>query len=82
MKRAYVIGIGGRTTSSLAKMLKDAGWEVSGADQGVYPPASTYLESNKIPFHTTYDAEHITPDLDLVMVGGNAMHVMKVNPEV
>jgi len=68
--------------ASLGKMLKDMGWEVRGSDQNFYPPASTYLKKNGIPVNEGYDAEHIGKDIDLVVIGGNAMHVVKVNPEV
>ena len=47
-KKAYIIGICGRTMASLAKMLQDMDWEVRGSDQNFYPPASMYLERNKI----------------------------------
>ncbi len=44
MKKAYFIGIAGRTMGALAKALKDLGWEVSGSDhEAVYPPMSIFL---------------------------------------
>ncbi len=81
-KKIYIIGICGRTMAPLAKMFKDLGWEVSGADQGAYPPITDYLDDNHIPYFDSYQAEHITPDLDLVVVGGNTFHITKQNPEV
>lgn len=80
--KAYVIGIAGRTMSGLSMMLKDEGWEVTGSDQNAYPPATTYLENYGIQFHLGYDAMMVPLDVDVVIVGGNAYHVMNPNPEV
>jgi UDP-N-acetylmuramate: L-alanyl-gamma-D-glutamyl-meso-diaminopimelate ligase len=81
-KKAYIIGIAGRTMAGIAKMLKDMEWEVSGVDQNAYPPITTWLEDQGIPYVLGYDAKHISKDLDLVVVGGNAYHVVSPNPEV
>ena len=44
LRRVYLIGICGTAMASLAGMLKERGYEVSGSDEHVYPPMSTYLE--------------------------------------
>jgi UDP-N-acetylmuramate: L-alanyl-gamma-D-glutamyl-meso-diaminopimelate ligase len=64
-----MIGIGGSAMAPLAGMLREAGYEVTGSDAGVYPPASTLLESLHIPYATSFDAKNLTPDPDLVVVG-------------
>src|SRR5713226_2112847 len=40
-----LIGIGGSAMASLAGMLKERGYLVTGSDTAVYAPASTLLES-------------------------------------
>ncbi len=79
MKHIHMIGIGGSAMSPLAGMLRERGYCVTGADAGVYPPASTFLESLGITYATSFDAAHLTPAPDLVVVG-NA--VSRGNAEV
>ena len=79
MKNVHLIGIGGTAMATLAAMLKHRGFEVRGSDQNIYPPMSTFLEEEGIATFQGYAAAHITPDLDLVIVG-NA--VSRGNPEV
>jgi len=65
--------------ATLAAMLKVKGFEVRGSDQGIYPPMSDFLTAQGITLLDGYRAEHITSDLDLVVVG-NA--ISRGNPEV
>jgi UDP-N-acetylmuramate: L-alanyl-gamma-D-glutamyl-meso-diaminopimelate ligase len=65
--------------ATLAAMLKGRGHEVRGSDKDVYPPMSDFLAAEGIPALNGYRAEHITGDLDLVVVG-NA--ISRGNPEV
>src|SRR5881275_1042538 len=55
--------------ATLAAMLKRKGLDVRGSDQDVYPPMSDFLASERIPTLTGYSGDHITGDLDLVLVG-------------
>jgi UDP-N-acetylmuramate: L-alanyl-gamma-D-glutamyl-meso-diaminopimelate ligase len=68
-KHIHMIGIGGSAMAPLAGMLRERGYHVTGSDAGVYPPASTLLESLKIPYATSFDAKHLTPAPDLIVVG-------------
>ena len=82
-RKAYFVGIAGKTMGSLAKAFKDLGWEVSGSDhKGVYPPISTYLRENNLPYIEGYDAKNVPDDADLVVVGRSATMVEAANPEV
>src|SRR5262245_65856556 len=65
----YLIGICGTAMATLAAMLKRRGFEVRGSDQDVYPPMSDFLASEGIPVESGYKAEHITSDIDVVIVG-------------
>lgn len=64
--------------ASLAGILKDLGFKVSGSDQNVYPPMSTQLEKLGIPIMTGYRKENLTPKPHLVIVGNV---IPKSNPE-
>jgi UDP-N-acetylmuramate: L-alanyl-gamma-D-glutamyl-meso-diaminopimelate ligase len=65
--------------ASLAGMLQARGHLVTGSDANVYPPMSTMLESLGIPVMQGYDASHLTPTPDCVIIG-NA--IPRGNPEV
>ena len=68
-KHIHMIGIGGSAMAPLAGMLRESGYDVTGSDAGVYPPASTLLESLRIPYATSFEAKSLTPAPDLVVVG-------------
>jgi UDP-N-acetylmuramate: L-alanyl-gamma-D-glutamyl-meso-diaminopimelate ligase len=78
-KHIHVIGIAGSAMSPLAGMLREQGFHVTGSDAGVYPPASTLLESLGIPFFFKFDATHLKPAPDLVVVGNI---IARGNPEL
>jgi len=65
--------------TALAGLLKARGFHVTGSDVDVYPPMSEFLRELDIPVHTGFDAVHLEPAPDLVVVG-NAMS--RGNPEV
>ena len=79
MKRVHFIGICGTAMATLAAMLKARGHDVQGSDLGVYPPMSEFLAREGIRVLDGYRAEHITPDIDRVVVG-NA--ISRGNPEL
>jgi UDP-N-acetylmuramate: L-alanyl-gamma-D-glutamyl-meso-diaminopimelate ligase len=65
--------------ATLAAMLKRKGFDVQGSDQDVYPPMSDFLAAEGIRALSGYRAEHVTADLDVVVVG-NA--ISRGNPEL
>jgi UDP-N-acetylmuramate: L-alanyl-gamma-D-glutamyl-meso-diaminopimelate ligase len=67
--KIHLIGVCGTAMATLAAMLKRKGHDVRGSDQDVYPPMSEFLASEEIPVLVGYGADHITGDLDLVVVG-------------
>ncbi len=77
--KIHLIGICGTAMATLAAMLKRKGLDVRGSDQDVYPPMSDFLASEGIPTLSGYSADHITGDLDQVIVG-NA--ISRGNPEL
>jgi UDP-N-acetylmuramate: L-alanyl-gamma-D-glutamyl-meso-diaminopimelate ligase len=76
--RVHLIAICGVGMASLAGLLQSLGYRVTGSDQNVYPPMSTYLEKVGIPILSDYHEQHLQPRPDLVVVG-NA--VSRSNPE-
>jgi UDP-N-acetylmuramate: L-alanyl-gamma-D-glutamyl-meso-diaminopimelate ligase len=75
----HLIGICGTAMATLAAMLKQKGLSVRGSDQDVYPPMSDFLAAEGIPTLAGYRPEHISADLDMVVVG-NA--ISRGNPEL
>ena len=63
----------------LAGMLREHGFRVTGSDSGVYPPASTLLESLGIAYYNTFDAAHLQPPPDLAVIGNV---IARGNPEL
>ncbi len=64
-----MIGICGTAMASLAAMLKDNGYEVSGSDEGIYPPMSDFLAQHQIQVTAGFDAQNLQPRPDLVIIG-------------
>ena len=75
----HLSGIGGAAMAPLAGMLADSGHRVTGSDAGVYPPASTLLDSLGIRWTNGFDAANLDPSPDIVVLG-NALS--RGNPEV
>ncbi len=64
---------------SVAAALRERGFVVTGSDENVYPPMSTFLESRGISAQSGFRAENIPEDAEVVVIG-NAM--TRGNPEV
>lgn len=65
----YLIGICGTGVGALAGLLKQQGHQVRGSDEHVYPPMSTKLRDWGITILEGFDARHLDPAPDLVIVG-------------
>jgi UDP-N-acetylmuramate: L-alanyl-gamma-D-glutamyl-meso-diaminopimelate ligase len=77
-EHVHLIGIGGTGMASLAGLLHEAGCRVTGSDGPLYPPTSTTLAAMGVTVYEGYDAQHLDPVPDLIVVG-NA--VRRGNPE-
>jgi UDP-N-acetylmuramate: L-alanyl-gamma-D-glutamyl-meso-diaminopimelate ligase len=80
--RIHFTGIAGAGMSAAALMMRDAGHEVSGSDEDVFPPMSTYVEGLGFPFARWFDAANLPDDLDLLVLGASAKLGGEDNPEV
>jgi UDP-N-acetylmuramate: L-alanyl-gamma-D-glutamyl-meso-diaminopimelate ligase len=64
---------------AVAAAMRDQGFTVSGSDNEVYPPMSTFLEEKGIAISRGYRPENLPPEADLIVVG-NA--ISRGNPEI
>ncbi len=77
--RVHILGICGTFMGGIAALAREAGHEVTGSDQNVYPPMSTQLESLGIRLTEGWDPKQLSPAPDVVIVG-NAL--TRGNPAV
>lgn len=82
MQKAHFIGIAGKGMSATALLLRESGWQISGSDEGFYPPVSDYLQEAGIPFANGYKKENIPQDTDVIVIGKNAKLTPEQNEEV
>lgn len=78
-KHIHLIGICGTAMASLAGMLKQRGYRVTGSDAAAYPPMSDFLASLGIEIRQPYSEYNLKDRPDLVVVG-NA--ISRGNPEL
>lgn len=79
LRKVHFTGICGTAMGSLAAALRDRGVEITGSDDNVYPPMSTFLEGKGIRISKGFRPGNLPPDADFVVIG-NAM--TRGNPEV
>src|SRR5215469_16502028 len=75
----HLIGICGTAMASLAGLVKQRGFHVTGSDQAAYPPMSDFLASLNIPISQPFSERNLQPPPGLVVVG-NA--ISRGNPEL
>ncbi len=75
----HLIGICGTAMASLAGLLRQRGFKVTGSDAAAYPPMSDFLASLNIPILQPYSEANLRPRPDMVVVG-NA--ISRGNPEL
>jgi UDP-N-acetylmuramate: L-alanyl-gamma-D-glutamyl-meso-diaminopimelate ligase len=68
-KHIHLIGICGTAMASLAGMLQERGFRVTGSDAASYPPMSTFLESLGIEVAQPFAEQNLDPKPDLAVVG-------------
>jgi UDP-N-acetylmuramate: L-alanyl-gamma-D-glutamyl-meso-diaminopimelate ligase len=68
-KHIHLIGICGTAMASLAGMLKQKGFQVTGSDAAAYPPMSDFLHDLGIPVSQPFDAKNLEPRPDLIVIG-------------
>lgn len=68
-RHIHLIGICGTAMASLAGMLQERGFRVTGSDAASYPPMSTFLEALGIAVAQPFAEANLNPRPDLVVVG-------------
>jgi UDP-N-acetylmuramate: L-alanyl-gamma-D-glutamyl-meso-diaminopimelate ligase len=68
-KHIHLIGICGTAMASLAGMLNERSFRVTGSDAAAYPPMSDFLASLRIPVAQPFNPANLKPHPDLVVVG-------------
>jgi UDP-N-acetylmuramate: L-alanyl-gamma-D-glutamyl-meso-diaminopimelate ligase len=68
-RHIHLIGICGTAMASLAGMLKQRGFRVTGSDAAAYPPMSDFLASIGIAVSQPFSAGNLQSRPDLVVVG-------------
>jgi UDP-N-acetylmuramate: L-alanyl-gamma-D-glutamyl-meso-diaminopimelate ligase len=75
----HFLGICGTAMGAVAVAMLERGFKITGSDENVYPPISSFLEGKGIAIMKGYRAENIPADAGVVVIG-NAM--TRGNPEV
>jgi UDP-N-acetylmuramate: L-alanyl-gamma-D-glutamyl-meso-diaminopimelate ligase len=78
IKSVHFTGIGGTGMAAAAAAMQEKGFCVTGSDQNIYPPMSTFLAERKIAVMNGYAETNLSHKPDLVVIG-NA--VSRGNPE-
>ncbi len=79
IKSVHFVGICGTAMASTAAAMQEKGFQVTGSDQNVYPPMSTFLAERQVGVMAGYAEQNLVHKPDLVVVG-NALS--RGNPEV
>jgi UDP-N-acetylmuramate: L-alanyl-gamma-D-glutamyl-meso-diaminopimelate ligase len=78
IKSVHFTGICGTAMASAAGAMQEKGFSVTGSDQNVYPPMSTFLAERQIEVMNGYAERNLAHKPDLVVIG-NA--ISRGNPE-
>lgn len=77
--KIHILGVAGTFMGGVAALAREAGIEVEGSDQAIYPPMSTQLEQLGITLRSGYSPDNIDTHCDAVVIG-NALS--RGNPAV
>jgi UDP-N-acetylmuramate: L-alanyl-gamma-D-glutamyl-meso-diaminopimelate ligase len=75
----HVLGICGTFMAGLAALATELGHKVTGCDQNVYPPMSTFLDSLGISVMEGYDESQLSLKPDLFIIGNVVSRGNKLN---
>src|SRR5437588_1213574 len=78
IQSVHFVGICGTAMASAAAAMQEKGVKVTGSDQNVYPPMSTFLAERKIEVISGYAEPNLAHKPDLIVIG-NA--IARGNPE-
>ena len=78
VRSVHFVGIGGTAMASVAAALRTQGFAITGSDQNIYPPMSTFLAERQIDVMTGYAERNLAHKPDLVVIGNV---ISRGNPE-
>src|SRR5437867_7187490 len=78
IQSVHFVGMCGAAMASVAAAMQEKGVKVTGSDQHVYPPMSTFLAERKIEVIAGYAEQNLAHKPDLIVIG-NA--ISRGNPE-
>src|SRR5881296_568286 len=78
IRSIHFVGICGTAMASVAAAMQEKGVKVTGSDQNVYPPMSSFLVERKIEVASGYAEQNLAHKPDLIVIG-NA--ISRGNPE-
>jgi UDP-N-acetylmuramate: L-alanyl-gamma-D-glutamyl-meso-diaminopimelate ligase len=78
IKKIHLVAACGTGMGTLACILKEMGYQVTGSDQNIYPPMSDFLAEKGIKLFSGFDPKNLAHHPDLVIIG-NA--ISRENPE-
>jgi UDP-N-acetylmuramate: L-alanyl-gamma-D-glutamyl-meso-diaminopimelate ligase len=79
VRSVHFIGICGTAMAGAAAAMQQRGYQVTGSDQNVYPPMSTFLAGRNIEVVSGFAERNLAHKPDLIVIG-NA--ISRGNPEV
>ena len=79
IRHVHLIAVAGTGMGTLACMLADRGFRVTGSDRAAYPPMSEQLHKAQIEVQKGFSADHVEAERPDLVVIGNA--VRADNPE-
>lgn len=80
--RIHFTGIAGAGMAAAALMMREAGHAITGSDEDVFPPMSTYVEGLGFPVTWRFDSANLPEGLDLLVLGASARLGGESNVEV
>src|SRR5215831_1454615 len=78
IRSVHFVGICGTAMASAAAAMQEKGIRVTGSDQNVYPPMSTFLAARQIEVIPGYAEQNLATKPDLVVIGNT---ISRGNPE-
>jgi UDP-N-acetylmuramate: L-alanyl-gamma-D-glutamyl-meso-diaminopimelate ligase len=78
IQSVHFVGVGGTAMAAVAAAMRERGFTVTGSDQNVYPPMSTFLAAKQVEVMQGYAESNLAGRPDLVVIG-NA--ISRGNPE-
>lgn len=78
MKHIHILGICGTFMGSLAIIAREMGYAVTGSDENVYPPMSTYLENQDVTIIQGFEVDQLDLKPDVIVVGNTLKRGMPI----